>query len=99
MGFSVFEALMLICFGVSWPFSIARSARARSTKGKSLLYLILIELAYISGILHKTLVSPDIVLWLYILNFIMVSIDIALYIRNARLDRLRDEESEIPLEG
>lgn len=99
MGFSIFEALMLICFGVSWPFSIVRSWRARSSKGKSLVFLILIELTYISGILHKTLVSLDIVLGLYILNFLMVSIDIALYIRNARLDRLHDEGNEIPLEG
>jgi hypothetical protein len=99
MGFSIFEALMLICFGVSWPFSLARSWRARSTKGKSLLYLVLIELAYLAGILHKTIVSPDIVLGLYILNFLMVSFDIALYVRNARLDALRDEGTEIPLKG
>ena len=94
MDFSVFEALMLICFGISWPFSIARSWKARSTKGKSIMYLLLLGLAYISGILHKTIVSLDIVLALYILNFLMVSIDIALYIRNAKLDRLRDAEKE-----
>ncbi len=98
MDFSIFEALMLICFGISWPFSIVRSVRAMSTKGKSIVYLILIELAYVAGILHKTLISLDIVLGLYIINFIMVSIDIALYIRNARLDKLR-ESKEIPLEG
>ena len=87
MDFSVFEALMLICFGASWPFSIARSVRDRSSKGKSLLFLILLELAYICGILHKVLVNTDIVLILYALNLMMVSIDIALYIRNARLDK------------
>jgi hypothetical protein len=91
MDFSVFEALMLICFGVSWPFSIARSVKARSAKGKSIAYLVLLDLAYVSGILHKALVSLDIVLGLYILNFAMVSIDIALYIRNARLDKLQAE--------
>jgi len=79
---------MLICFGVSWPFSIVRSIRARSSKGKSLTYLILLGLAYVSGILHKTLIDLDIVLALYIINFIMVSADIALYFRNARIDRL-----------
>lgn len=94
MDFSIFEALMLICFGVSWPFSIVRSWRARSSKGKSLVYLILLELAYISGILHKTIISLDIVLGLYIINFIMVSIDIALYFRNARLDARRSAEKE-----
>jgi hypothetical protein len=89
MDFSIFEALMLICFGISWPFAIVRSARARSSKGKSLTDLVLLGLAYVSGILHKTLINPDIVLALYIINFIMVSIDIALYFRNARFDRLK----------
>lgn len=92
MDFSVFEALMLICFGISWPFAVVRSWRARSAKGKSIVYLVLLNLAYIAGILHKTLVSLDIVLGLYILNFIMVSTDIALYIRNSRLDSLSDQK-------
>jgi len=90
MNFSVPEALMLICFGISWPFAIVRSYRARSSKGKSLFYLILINLAYISGMLHKTLVDFDLVLILYAANFVMVSIDIVLYIRNTRLDKLHD---------
>lgn len=92
MDFSIFEALMLICFGISWPFAIARSVRARSSKGKSLAYLMLLDLAYVSGILHKTLINLDIVLALYIFNFIMVSIDLALYFRNAKFDRLSDIE-------
>ena len=87
MGFSVFEALMLICFGLSWPFSIARSIKARSAKGKSLLFLVFLNLAYLSGILHKVLIRLDVVLVLYILNFLMVSIDIVLYARNSQLDR------------
>ncbi len=89
MTFSVFETLMLLCFGASWPVSILRSYRARSVQGKSLVFLLLLELAYICGILHKTLVRTDIVLALYIVNFLMVMADIALYARNARLDRQR----------
>lgn len=91
MEFSVFEALMLVCFGLSWPFSIVRSYRARSVKGKSLAFLLLLILAYIAGILHKAIFSFDIVIALYIYNFLMVTIDIVLYIRNAKLDRLREE--------
>lgn len=89
MTFSIFETLMLLCFGASWPVSILRSYRACSTQGKSLGFLILLELAYICGILHKTLVRTDIVLALYIINFLMVLADIALYARNARLDKQR----------
>ena len=81
MQFSVFEALMLLCFGMSWPFAIVRSYRARSVKGKSLAFLVLLLLAYIAGILHKALFRFDIVIALYIYNFVMVA-DIALYIRN-----------------
>lgn len=91
MEFSIFEALMLVCFGLSWPFSIVRSYRARSVKGKSLAFLLLLILAYIAGILHKAIFSFDIVIALYIYNFLMVTIDIVLYIRNAKLDRLREE--------
>ena len=94
MAFSVFEALMLICFGLSWPFSIARAIRDKSSKGKSLLFLILLDLAYICGILHKVLVDTDIVLILYALNFVLVSIDIALYLRNTRLDKLKETVSK-----
>jgi len=94
MNFSIFEALMLICFGVSWPFSIVRSYRARSAKGKSLLFLVLLELAYICGILHKLIDSTDIALALYIVNFLMVLADIALYFRNVRLDRQRAASAE-----
>lgn len=94
MDFSVFEALMLICFGISWPFAIVRSWKAGSAKGKSIAYLVLLCLAYIAGILHKTLVSLDIVLALYMLNFLMVSADIALYIRNTRLDSLNEQNEK-----
>ena len=87
MNFSVFEALMLICFGASWPFSIIRSYRARSSKGKSLVFLVFLNLAYLSGILHKVFVRFDLVLILYVINFIMVSIDMLLYFRNSKLDR------------
>lgn len=90
MNFSVLEALMLICFGISWPFAIVRSYKARSAKGKSLMYLMLLSLAYLSGILHKTLIRFDIVLILYAVNFCMVITDILLYIRNTRLDNLSE---------
>ena len=33
---SIFEAVMIFCFGVSWPFSIYKSYRTKSVKGKSL---------------------------------------------------------------
>jgi len=77
------EAGMLFCFGFAWPFNIYKSFKARANAGKSLLFLIVIWLGYLLGIFYKTL-SPDrdFVLWLYVINIIMVSVDIALYYRN-----------------
>jgi len=90
MNFSLLEAGMLICFGISWPFSVWRSFKARSARGKSIGYLILLFLAYVCGVLHKSLVHFDLVLILYVVNLLMVAADIALYIRNTRLDRRAD---------
>ena len=87
---SVFEIFMLIFFGMAWPFNIARSIRSKTAKGKSVFFLYMLELGYISGILHKVFFNPDFVIWLYALNFAMVFVDILLYYRNRRLDRERD---------
>ena len=83
---SIFEAGMLICFGVAWPVSIYKSYVSRTNKGKSLVFIMVVWLGYIFGILNKVLGHMDWVLWLYVLNLCMVSLDIALYVRNRRLD-------------
>lgn len=82
---SPFEALMLICFGFAWPVSIWKSWTARRNEGKSLLFLCVVLLGYASGITHKILFNFDAVIGLYILNALMISTDILLYFRNARL--------------
>ena len=83
----IFEFLMLVCFGASWPFSIIKSLRSKSTKGKSLMFMTLIELGYVFGIIHKLLYSYNWVIWMYITLFLVVAFDIALYFRNHRLER------------
>jgi hypothetical protein len=82
---SIFEVMMLICFGAAWPFSIARSWKSRSTAGKSIIFLWIVLAGYVSGIIHKLLYNRDAVIVLYTLNSILVLIDIALYYRNRRL--------------
>jgi len=83
---SIFEIIMLLCFGAAWPVSIFKSMKARSTGGKSLLFLIVIMLGYAAGITHKLLYSPDVVVWLYALNVTMVLSDAGLWIRNRRFE-------------
>lgn len=83
---SIFEIIMLICFGAAWPASIYRSYVSRTTAGKSLLFLLIVEVGYIAGIFHKVLNSPDLVIYLYVLNGIMVFVDMMLYWRNRRIE-------------
>jgi hypothetical protein len=88
---SIFESIMLLCFGASWPFSIFRSYRSRSNRGKSVAFLFIVMTGYIAGMLHKVFYNYDIIVLLYVLNFVMVSVDILLYFRNRRFnDSLAD---------
>ena len=76
---SPFEAIMLICFGLSWPVSIAKSLRTKVVTGKSPLFMIILIIGYASGLIHKFFYSFDWITFLYVLNLIMVSIDLFLY--------------------
>ena len=81
---SIFEVIMLLCFGAAWPFSIYKSYRSKETGGKSIVFLYVVLLGYVAGMAHKYFYSLDYVIYLYALNSVMVSIDIALYYRNKR---------------
>ena len=76
---SFFEAVMMICFGASWPMAILKTVRAKNPSGKSLTFLWLISIGYIAGIIHK-LMQPktDWVIWLYLVNLLMVLTDTCL---------------------
>ena len=84
----IFECIMLVCFGLSWPISVVKSIRSRSTKGKSVVFIIAIIVGYISGILGK-IVNGQItyVLALYCLNLVVVCVDLMLYFMNRRHEK------------
>lgn len=86
---SIFEALMMLGFGLAWPFNIYKSAKTKTAAGKSLAFMITIELAYLCGVIHKMFYNFDAVIWLYIANLIMVFIDLMLMLRNRKLDAAR----------
>jgi hypothetical protein len=75
----MFEAGMLVCFGVSWPISIIKALRTKVVDGKSPIFMFIIALGYICGMLHKIFYNFDQIFLLYVFNFIMVSIDLFLY--------------------
>ena len=89
------EVTMIVSFGCSWPLNVIKSYKARTTKGKSLGFLLLIFFGYIAGIISKFVNEAYMadfaekwyVLFFYVLNFIMVGADLVMYIRNYRLDK------------
>ena len=85
---SIFETIMIVCFGLSWPMSIVRSVRSRSTKGKSLLFMCFIAFGYVCGIVSKIIDHKfNLAFWFYFPNVIMVCTDIGLYFRNKKLEQ------------
>lgn len=101
MAIELLEALMILCFGLSWPISIRKSLISRTAKGKSLFFEFFIWVGYIFGITRKILQwqSGEPFGWLfymgwifYIFNLIAISIDMALYFRNVKLDKEREEQ-------
>lgn len=78
---SIYEGLMLVCFGASWPFAVAKTYKTKNVKGKSVLFLSLVILGYIFGIIHKIMYSFDFVIFLYIFNGLLVFLDLILYFK------------------
>ena len=86
---------MLICFGAAWPLNIYKSIKSQSTQGKSVFFLYVIVLGYISGILNKLLYSRDMVMYLYFINLMMVSTDIVLFHRNKKIEENKKIKAEV----
>ena len=92
----ILEIIMIVSFGASWPLNVIKSYKARTAKGKSLGFLLLIFGGYIAGIASKfvneqymlSLSQKWYVLFFYFLNLTMVGLDLVLYFRNKRLDKL-----------
>lgn len=91
----ILETVMIVSFGLSWPMNVMKSYKARTTKGKSLMFLCFILFGYVAGIISKfineaymaNIADKWYVLFFYILNFVMVFADLLLYIRNRGIDK------------
>ncbi len=98
---------MIFCFGLSWPISIRKSIISRTAKGKSLFFEVFLLIGYICGITKKIIETVKITndpektftflfflsFFFYVLNFIEISIDVALYFRNKKLDAMADAKA------
>ena len=96
------EALMILCFGLSWPISIHKSYVSRTARGKSLFFEVFLWIGYVFGIVRKILLWSEAggaglnflfyLSWaFYMINITEITIDMLLYIRNSRLDRLAEQ--------
>ena len=89
----VLEAVMIILFGISWPFNLFKSIKSKTTKGKSLLFLILIDIGYIAGITSKFFSTTFVwatdwwIFVIYVINFSFVTADLIVYFINKSRER------------
>ena len=84
----VFETIMLLCFGLSWPINVIKAYQARTAKSTSLPFILLIFVGYIAGIIAKLITHQiNYVLIVYLLNLAIVLVNIGVYFRNTSLDK------------
>ena len=94
---NVFEMLMVVCFGISWPLNIRKLFQSRTPKATRVLFYLFIFFVFIFGLLSMVIkaasggTTPAYVWFFYILNTLMVSFGILLYFRNKRLDQAREQ--------
>lgn len=87
---SILETAMLVCFGFSWPLNVMKAYKAKTAKGTSLPFILLIVAGYIAGITAKVITDQiNYVLIAYIVNLAIVSMNIVIYFRNVSLDKKR----------
>lgn len=95
----ILEAVMLICFGLSWPLSLYKNIKAKTAKTMSLQFTLLIVAGYIAGITAKILNhNINYVLVMYLLNLIIVSANIVVYFINLKNDKKIEKDfGELPI--
>ena len=75
----LFDMVMLICFGLSWPAAIIKTVKSKTVKGASILMYVFVFIGYVSGVFFKIFYRFDLVIIAYLINTLMVGIQIVLY--------------------
>ena len=96
----ILEAIMLVCFGLSWPISLIRNIQQKTAAGMNIYFILLIILGYLAGITAK-LISHQFtyVLAFYILNLLIVSGNVPVYFRNKRYDKMQADNRHLGHRG
>ena len=87
---AVLEAIMLVCFGLSWPINAMKAWKSRTAVGTSWMFLALITLGYVAGIAAK-FVGNNVnwVLIVYFVNLAALAANWIVFARNRALDSQR----------
>ena len=92
----ILETIMLVCFGISWPLTVYKSYKTGTAKGMSKAFILMIMCGYVAGITAKILSGRiNYVLAAYIINLIIVSVDLLVYYRNRHLDKVRKVTADV----
>ena len=85
---AIFETVMLVCFGLSWPINVVKAYKTQTTKGTSLPFIFLIIAGYIAGIVAKIITGQmNYVLIVYVINLLIVMMNVVVYARNYQIDK------------
>jgi glucan phosphoethanolaminetransferase (alkaline phosphatase superfamily) len=92
----ILETAMLVCFGFSWPMNLIKNIKAQTAKSMSLKFILLIIFGYICGITAKIINHRfNYVLVVYLINLVIVSLNLIVYYINTKKDKARlTEETE-----
>ncbi len=77
----------MVCFGVSWPVAILKTWRAKRVEGKSIWFLVLVFIGYLSGMVAKFIRAAtegkpvELVTLLYAFNAVLVMTDLLLVLK------------------
>ena len=104
----ILEIAMLVCFGCSWPISVYKSIKIRTSVGKSAVFNILLIVGYVAGIVSKFLKMEPFMaanandglkkgififaLIMYFVNLAMITANLVLYYMNKNLDMKKAAE-------
>lgn len=92
----VLEAVMLICFGLSWPISLIKNIKLKSAKSMNIYFTLLIIIGYLAGIAAKVINGQfNYVFAIYLLNLAIVSGNVVVFFINRGYDKKKEEKESV----
>lgn len=89
------EFAMLIAFGMSWPFAILKTCRAKRVDGKSPIFMMIVLFGYLCGIAAHLVEGEKLWLcWVYLIDMALVATDLSLYFHYSRAQSSSSEAAK-----